>query len=41
MEYHLGQKIGVTGTPSIILANGQIIGGYLSADALAKGLGLL
>lgn len=40
-QYRLGQKLGVTGTPSVILDNGQIVGGYLSADALAKGLGLL
>jgi thiol:disulfide interchange protein DsbC len=31
----LGQEIGLTGTPAIVLENGTLIGGYLPADALA------
>lgn len=35
-QYALGQRIGIEGTPAIILANGQLIPGYQPADALAK-----
>ncbi len=35
-QYALGQMIGVTGTPSIILANGKMIPGYQPAAQLAK-----
>lgn len=37
MEFNLGQKIGVDGTPAIYAADGMQLGGYLSpADMLAK-----
>ena len=35
-QYALGQRIGIEGTPAIILANGQLIPGYQPADVLAK-----
>lgn len=35
-HYELGQKLGVRGTPTIILENGKIIDGYLPAAELAK-----
>jgi thiol:disulfide interchange protein DsbC len=35
-QYALGQMIGVTGTPAIVLANGKIIPGYQPAPQLAK-----
>jgi len=35
-QYHLGQLIGVQGTPAIVLANGQLIPGYQPAALLAK-----
>lgn len=39
-QYELGARVGVTGTPAIILDSGQILRGYLPAAELAKGLGL-
>lgn len=39
-DYNLGNSIGVRGTPSIVLQDGQLIPGYLPADSLAKELGL-
>lgn len=35
-QYALGQMIGVSGTPAIVLANGKIIPGYQPAAQLAK-----
>ncbi len=35
-QYALGQMIGVSGTPAIVLANGKIIPGYHEAPQLAK-----
>ena len=35
-EYELGQKLGVRGTPSIILENGDMIPGYVSPTQLAQ-----
>ncbi|WP_277372687.1 thioredoxin fold domain-containing protein [Pseudomonas sp. AA-38] len=35
-QYHLGQMIGVNGTPAIVLANGKMIPGYQPAPQLAK-----
>ncbi len=35
-QYALGQTIGVSGTPAIVLANGKIIPGYQPAPQLAK-----
>ncbi|WP_188150384.1 DsbC family protein [Teredinibacter waterburyi] len=39
-QYSLGQKAGVTGTPSIILDSGEMIPGYMPADTLAARLGV-
>lgn len=39
-QYALGSRLGVTGTPALILADGTLIPGYRSADELAKILGL-
>ncbi len=35
-EYELGQSLGLQGTPTIILENGQMLAGYVSAADLAK-----
>lgn len=35
-QFKLGQLIGVTGTPAIVLANGELIPGYQPAPDLAK-----
>lgn len=40
-QYQLGQQMGVTGTPSLILDNGEMIPGYLPAQQLADRLGVL
>ena len=37
-HYKLGEKIGVQGTPAIVLENGQMVPGYVPADRLFKGL---
>ena len=34
-HYVLGQEIGLTGTPAIVLENGRLIAGYLPAEQLA------
>jgi thiol:disulfide interchange protein DsbC len=39
-QYKLGGRLGVTGTPALITAEGELIPGYLPADKLAKRLGL-
>ncbi len=39
-QYELGALIGVTGTPNMVTATGELIGGYLAADDLAKVLGI-
>ena len=39
-QYSLGQKIGVRGTPAIVLASGKIIPGAVSPDYLAEQMGL-
>ncbi len=39
-QYQLGQKVGVTGTPAIITADGQLIPGYMPAEQLAARLGI-
>ena len=36
MEFELGQKMGITGTPTLILDNGAKIGGLVDAKTLAK-----
>jgi thiol:disulfide interchange protein DsbC len=33
-QLSLGQKLGVTGTPAMVLSDGQLVPGYLSADKL-------
>ncbi|MDX1456632.1 MAG: thioredoxin fold domain-containing protein [Marinobacter sp.] len=40
-QYRLGRQLGVTGTPAIVLEDGNMIRGYVPADQLAKGLGVL
>lgn len=40
-QYQLGQEVGVTGTPAIVLEDGTMVGGYVPARSLAQGLGLL
>jgi thiol:disulfide interchange protein DsbC len=35
-EYQLGQELGVVGTPSIILSNGDLLSGYISPADLAQ-----
>jgi len=40
-QYDLGGKVGVTGTPAIILEDGHVIRGYVPAKQLAEGLGVL
>jgi thiol:disulfide interchange protein DsbC len=37
-EYELGKAIGLEGTPGIVAANGAMVGGYLSPDALVEQL---
>jgi thiol:disulfide interchange protein DsbC len=39
-QYNLGIELGVRGTPSIMTASGDELGGYLSPAQLAKKLGL-
>jgi thiol:disulfide interchange protein DsbC len=40
-QFQLGGRVGVTGTPAIVLEDGHMVRGYVPADSLAKGLGLL
>lgn len=40
-QYQLGGQVGVTGTPAILLEDGNIVRGYVPARNLAEGLGLL
>ncbi|MEE3129987.1 MAG: thioredoxin fold domain-containing protein, partial [Pseudomonadota bacterium] len=37
-QYMLGQKLGVNGTPNIVLPDGSLIPGYQPAALLAKAL---
>lgn len=39
-QFQLGQQIGITGTPAIVLENGTMIGGYVPKERLAQALGL-
>ena len=39
-QYELGDRGGVTGTPSIVLSDGRMLPGYLSAEKLAEELGI-
>ncbi|GGC81161.1 thioredoxin fold domain-containing protein [Marinobacter halophilus] len=40
-QYRLGGQVGVTGTPAILLEDGNVIRGYVPARSLAEGLGIL
>ena len=40
-QFQLGVALGVTGTPAIVLEDGTLVPGYVPADQLAKGLGIL
>lgn len=35
-QYELGQQIGVTGTPAMVLSDGELLPGYLPADQLIQ-----
>ena len=37
-HWDLGHEIGVTGTPSVIAGNGEVIGGYMAPDLLLQRL---
>ena len=39
-HYEIGQIVGVQGTPTIVTADGELIGGYVPAAELAQGLGV-
>ncbi len=39
-QYNLGREMGISGTPAIILENGTLIPGYVSADKIVKALGI-
>jgi len=39
-QYELGQAVGVNGTPAIVLADGTLVPGYITAAQLAKMLGI-
>ncbi len=39
-NYSLGRHIGITGTPTIILEDGSMLGGYMPAKQILKRLGL-
>lgn len=40
-QFQLGGQVGVTGTPAILLEDGNMVRGYVPARNLAEGLGLL
>lgn len=39
-QYEIGMRVGVRGTPTMVTADGELIGGYVPAADLAQGLGL-
>lgn len=39
-QYQLGRDIGITGTPAIVTADGELLPGYMPAKELALALGL-
>lgn len=39
-QFNLGKKVGVTGTPAMVMENGRLLPGYMPADRLAKALGI-
>lgn len=40
-QFELGGRVGVTGTPAIVLEDGNMVRGYVPSEKLAEGLGLL
>lgn len=40
-QYQLGQQMGVTGTPALVLQDGSLVPGYMPAAQLAKMLGVV
>jgi thiol:disulfide interchange protein DsbC len=40
-QFELGSRVGVTGTPAIVLEDGNMVRGYVPSEKLAEGLGLL
>jgi thiol:disulfide interchange protein DsbC len=38
MEYNLGQRVGLTGTPMVLASDGTVLGGYIPPDTLRKEL---
>ncbi len=38
MEYHVGQRLGISGTPAIFAPDGTQLGGYLPADKMREAL---
>lgn len=40
-QYLLGQKLGVTGTPALVLEDGTMVPGYMPAADLAKRMGIV
>ncbi len=40
-QYKLGQQMGVTGTPALVLQDGSLVPGYMPAAQLAKMLGVV
>lgn len=39
-QYALGQQVGVSGTPALVLETGELVPGYMTADALAARMGV-
>ncbi|OCG19802.1 MULTISPECIES: bifunctional protein-disulfide isomerase/oxidoreductase DsbC [unclassified Gilliamella] len=35
-QFNVGKKLGISGTPAIVLPNGQLVSGYVPADKLIK-----
>jgi thiol:disulfide interchange protein DsbC len=41
MEYNVGQRLGISGTPAIFAADGTQLGGYLPPDKMREALDAL
>lgn len=39
-QYNLGRQIGLSGTPALVLEDGELIAGFLEPEALAQRIGL-
>jgi thiol:disulfide interchange protein DsbC len=39
-QYHLGERLGISGTPALITSKGELIAGYMPAADLAQKLGV-